>query len=186
MTDVSYDQLISEFIDARVDSDSAVWRQAAIAFYMKEQMMIPAKTISSDTGYSPRYISQLVKTFSHFPEPDSRAADMSFSIHMVCAESGNAIHWLDLACKEGWSVRDLKSAIKGEKPPTPEEEKARKLWDKVEQALEDEGPGAEYIWQQINSKASSCSPNLQRQSAPDPGSRHRPVIIASTVGAPTV
>ncbi len=145
MTEVSYDLLIQEFIDARVTSDSAVWKQAAIAFYLKERMNATGKQIASDTGYSGSYISQLIKTFTAFPEETDRAQDMSFSIHMVCAGEEDPKSWLDLAVAEAWSVRQLKNAISEGKPEKSSLEVAQVIWDKLEMMLERDDEGSKWL-----------------------------------------
>lgn len=149
MVELSYDQLISEFIDARSQSDGAIWKQAAIAYFLKERMQATSKQIATDTGYSGRYVNQLVKTFSAFPEDNERALDMSFSIHLKCAETDNPADWLEKAVGEGWSVRQLERAIRGEKPERSERELAEMLWDKLQAMLEKKGEGAEWLMLRI-------------------------------------
>ena len=145
MTGISYDQMISEFIDARMQSDGAAWKQAAIAYFLKTHMSATGKQVASDTGYSGRYINQLVKTFSAFPEEDDRAHDMSFSTHLKCAETDDPVGWLDRAVAEGWSVRQLDRAIKEGKPDKDEVEVAQLIWDKLTAMLEAKGEGAAWL-----------------------------------------
>ena len=145
MADISYDQLISEFIDARVESDDAIWRQAAIAFFLKNHMKTTGKQIASDTGYSGSYISQLIKTFEAFPDEDDRAKDKSFSLHLVCSDTDNPADWLDRAVTESWSVRQLKRAINEGRPEKTELEVAGIIWDKLTDMLERKGEGADWL-----------------------------------------
>lgn len=148
-TEISYDQLISRFIDERMEGEDSIWRQASIAYFMKEQMKIPANKIASDVGYSSRYINEMVKTFTVFPTEETRARDMTYSIHAKCATTDNPEHWLDEACANGYSVKELAQAIKGEPVEKDELTKAKKLWDDITKILEARGPGAEYIREQI-------------------------------------
>lgn len=147
--EVSYDQLISEFISARAESDNFIWKQAAIAFFLREHMQVPANTVAGDVGYSSRYISSLVKAFNAFPEESDRAMDMSFSHHLLAAGTDDPVHWLDLACKEAWSVREMQRAINGEQPETDPLEKAQRAWNKIISILEDGDDASDYIKEQI-------------------------------------
>jgi len=142
MPELSYDQLVSEFIAAKSEQDDQIWRQAAIACFLRGQMLVPAKSIAADVGYSSRYISQLIKTFEAFPDEDSRARDQSFSLHAVCATTDDPEAWLQRALEEGWSVRDIKEAIAGDKEePDPVE----KVWKPVEKVLADGGETADRL-----------------------------------------
>ncbi len=130
----SYDQLISEFVDSKVASNECLFKQAAIAFFLKERMCVTAKQIGGDVGYSGRYVNVLAKTFSCFPEPESRAADLSFSHHQIAAHTDNPSYWIDQAVANGWSVRELSREIRGIED-TDEVAEAERLWGKVELML---------------------------------------------------
>jgi hypothetical protein len=149
MTEISYDQLISEAISARVDSDDSIWRIAAIFYFIKYQLGASGKMIASDTNYSESYVSKLIKTFTAFPEEDERAKDKSFSLHMICADTDNPADWLDKAIENGWSVRQLNGAIREGKPNKTEVEVAGIVWDKIMSILDGRGEGAEWLKQRI-------------------------------------
>jgi len=147
--EVSYDQLISEFIDARVEGDNFIWKQSAIAYFLKESMMISAKIISGDTGYSPRHIANLVKTFSAFPTEDSRAMDLSFSHHMVAAKTDDPKFWIDQAVDNAYSVRELQRAIDGDSPELDPVSVAQRTWKKLESLIDRDDEGSDYLKKQI-------------------------------------
>ena len=149
MEEVSYDQLIDEFVEARKDESQTIWRQSAIAYFLQHHMAVPAKTIASDIGLTGRRVSQMSRTFECFPEESDRAQDMSFSIHQICAETDDPVGWLDKAVKNAWSVRELKRVIKEGSPEPDPVEQAGKLWDKVLTMIGEGGPAAEYIETQI-------------------------------------
>lgn len=149
MEEVSYEELIQAFINAETDKDGSSWKQAAIAFYLKERMAVQAKTVSSDVGKSPRYVNQLVKTFSAFPEEGDRALDLSFSHHLKAAETDDPAYWIAQAADNHWSVRELQRAINGEEPQLDELAIAKKLWEKVVDTLEKGGEAADYIVHEI-------------------------------------
>jgi len=149
-TEISYDQLISKFLDERIEGEDSIWRQASYAFFMKEQMQVPAPKIASDVGYSSRYINELAKTFRVFPTEETRARDMSFSIHAKCASSDDPEYWLDQACANAYSVKELGRAMKGDDVDGDDElSNAMKLWEKVVALIESGGDGSQYIKEQI-------------------------------------
>jgi hypothetical protein len=145
MPEISYDSLIDRLIEAKMEGEGATWKVSAITFFLSTEMGATSKMISGDTGYTPRYISDLVKTFAAFPTEDDRASDKTFSIHMVCAQQDDPAAWLDRAVAEGWSVRELKRAIAGEQPTPDPVEVADRLWDKILKILAEGGPGAEHL-----------------------------------------
>ena len=141
----SYDQLISKFIETKLESEGSIWKQAALAYYLRNELGVSAGQVAGDTGYSGRYINQLVKTYSCFPEETDRALDVSYSIHALCATTDRPQYWLEQVLEHGYSVRDLRKAIKGEVIQPSDLEIAEKLWDKCESMLYEGGPGAEYL-----------------------------------------
>ncbi len=144
MPEVSYDQLISQFIDSRVEGDAALFRQATLAFFLKEEVGATSKQIGGDVGYSSRYINVLVKTYQAFPTEESRVIDLSFSHHSIAAHSDNPEYWIDQAVQNGWSVRELSRAIRGVKE-ADELDEAEKLWRKIELILMAAGQGAKLL-----------------------------------------
>ena len=146
--ELSYEALIGGFIDARVGSDTAIWRQAAIAYILKEKLCVATKTISGDVGFSPRYITNLAKAFGAFPEESDRALDLSFSHHLVAATTDNPKYWIDQSTENAYSVRELSRAIRGDVLVDPVAV-AKRVWEKVEGILEQDNEGSEYIRERI-------------------------------------
>ena len=149
MTEISYDQLISELIDARVYGDDAVWRQAAIVYFLRHKLKAKMRSISADTGYSPRYLTDLAHTFSAYPEEGDRSIELSYSHHQEAARTDDPAYWIAEATDQGWSVRELKRAIKGEPVRKTDLEVAEALWEKIETVIAQQGEGAAYLWQRI-------------------------------------
>ena len=143
-SDLSYDQLISNFIDSKVAGDAALFNQAMIAYVLKEHLGATAKQVASDVAYSARYVNILVKTYSAFPTEDSRAVDLSFSHHQIAAHTEQPEYWLNLAVENGWSVRELAREIRGLKE-SDEVLEAEKLWNKIELILLAAGQGARLL-----------------------------------------
>jgi len=149
VTEASYDQLIDQFIQDRLHETDTVWRQAAKSFFLREHMAVPAKIIGGDVGLSGKYITEMAKTFEVFPNEEDRAQDKSFSLHKECAYTDDPVGWLEKALEQGWSVRELKRAVKDGKPDPDPVEQAAKLWQKVLDAIEEGGPAAEYLREQV-------------------------------------
>ena len=149
VTEVSYDQLIDKLIEARKDESETMWLQASICYYLREFMAVPSATIASDIGVSGRHVTQVAKAHEAFPDESDRAKDMPFSVHMICATTEDPVGWLEKAVENAWSVRQLKEAIKSGKPDPDPVEQAAKLWQKVLDAIEEGGPAAEYLREQV-------------------------------------
>ena len=149
MVELSYDQLISEFIDSCVEGENTIWRRAAIAYFLRVKLLAPAKAVSSDTGYSPRRINDLVVTFEAFPEETDRAKDLSFSHHMLAARTDDPVKWIELAIENGWSVRDMNRVIKGESPDADPIVPIKNIWKRVLTYLEIGDAGSDYLKDQI-------------------------------------
>jgi hypothetical protein len=147
--DLSYDQLISQLIDAKIEGEGATWKQAAIAYFLRVKLQAPAKAIASDTGYSSKYVTNMVKTFETFPEETDRVLDLSYSHHQEAAMSDNPAHWIVEASDNAWSVRELKRAINGESPQKSEQEIAENLLAKVTAFLDSAGDAADWLIVQL-------------------------------------
>ncbi len=158
MEQPSYDQLISQMIDCKVVGNEALFRQGAIVFYLKERMGVSAKQIGGDVGYSGRYVNMIEKTYATFPDESSRALDMSFSHHQIAAHTDSPAYWLEQAVINGWSVREMQRAIKGESPPDPIQV-AEEIYSKVEKFLTAGGAGALYLYDKLTQLLREVDPD---------------------------
>ncbi len=156
----NYDQLVSELIDSKVAGSEALFRQAAIAFYMKERMGVSAKQIGSDVAYSSRFVNALVKTFSCFPDEASRAQDLSYSHHQVAAHTDDPVYWLGKACAEAWSVREMSKAVKGEQV-VDELREADRAVGVVERIFEAGGQPARYLYDKLTILLQEVDPDYR-------------------------
>lgn len=148
MSTLSYDQLIQDLIEAKKQRDGSTWHEAAICYVLREQLQVAPSTIAGDVGYSGRHVSQLCKTFAAFPTEDTRALDLTYSHHQVAATSSEPSYWIEQALINGWSVREMQAAMKGEAVRDPLED-AQKLWDRVLKFIAQPGPGSAYLEEQI-------------------------------------
>ncbi len=158
MEQPSYDDLVSQIIDCKVVGNEALFRQGAIVFYLKERMGVSAKQIGGDVGYSGRYVNMIEKTYACFPDESSRALDMSFSHHQIAAHTDSPAYWLEQAVINGWSVREMQRAIKGESPPDPMHV-AEEIYSKVEKFLTAGGAGALYLYEGLSKLLREVDPD---------------------------
>jgi hypothetical protein len=101
---------------------AAIWAKAEILYYIVENMKKNGgklneiyKKISPCVGCAPETIKVRVRTFQAFPEPHMRAQDKSFTIHRIAAATEEPEKWLDAACANDYSTRQLSEAITAEK-----------------------------------------------------------------------
>jgi len=149
--ELSYEQVVGDFIGAEGDGNDAKWKQSAYAFLLLEKMCAPIGQVSHDTGRNPKYLKQLATTFLAFPEEGDRAQDMCFSLHLHCALATTETpeYWLDESVRHAYTVCELLRVMKGKTPkPTPLEV-AEKAWKKIEKVLESNDEGSIYIREQI-------------------------------------
>jgi hypothetical protein len=151
----NYDQLIGELINSKVEGS-----QAAIAFYLKERLGVSAKQIGSDVAYSARFVNNMVRTFSVFPDPDSRAQDLSYSHHQVAAHTDDPVYWLDKACAEAWSVREMSKAVKGQQVKDELREADRAV-GVVERIFEAGGQPARYVYDRLTILLQEVDPDYR-------------------------
>ena len=152
--ELSYDQLIDQLIEMRKEEAERIWDQASIIFILRSKMNVKAGDIGSQLGCSSVYVNELARTYGAFPDPTARSQELTFSHHKLCAKSDDPEYWLNMAEQNQWSTRQLQDAIKG-KSEKDEFEKVRKLYEKIEKYLEEGGPEAEWLQEQIHELALS-------------------------------
>jgi hypothetical protein len=101
---------------------AALWAKAEILYHIVNHMKRNGdklndiyRKISPCVGCAPETIKVRVKTFQAFPEPEMRAQDKSFTIHRIAAATDDPEKWLDAACANDYSTRQLTEAITAEK-----------------------------------------------------------------------
>jgi hypothetical protein len=156
----NYDQLIGELINNKVVGSEALFKQAGIAYYLKERLGVSAKQIGSDVAYSARFVNNMVRTFSVFPDPDSRAQDLSYSHHQVAAHTDDPFYWLDRACAEAWSVREMSKAVKGQQVKDELREADRAV-GVIERIFEAGGQPARYVYDRLTILLQEVDPDYR-------------------------
>lgn len=101
---------------------AAIWAKAEILYYIVEHMKKNGsklkdiyRQLSPCVGCAPETIKVRAKTFQAFPEPHMRAQDKSFTIHRIAAATEEPEKWIDIACANDYSTRQLTDAITAEK-----------------------------------------------------------------------
>lgn len=106
------------------------------------------KWLSSETGWSPRSLSNLALTAEVFPTGERVLGDhvITYHHHRICATLAEteleAREWLDRAMKEDWSTAQLAKAMRGDEPKEKCELLERRwcnYWTKHVEADECEG-----------------------------------------------
>lgn len=147
--ELEYDRLIDQLIEMRKEEVDKIWQQSAIVFVLRERMQVKAKDLAASIGVSSTYINDLARTFAAFPEEYVRNKEMSFTIHKICAKTNDPEYWLEEAEKNQYSSRQLQEAIKG-KLVSNAMDKVVKLYEKVVKTLEDGGPEADWLSEQLS------------------------------------
>jgi|GEM_PF-4426771 len=91
--------------------------------------------LASEVGLSAAYVRQLIAVAVAFEDESSRAADLSFSHHVVAAMTEAPQGWIERAVEQAWSVKEMRQAIRDAKDRIDEAEQARRAGERLEQAV---------------------------------------------------
>lgn len=105
------DEVLQVYFSYVEITETTLWERAAILNGLLESG-IKQKTLSSLVGCSPATIREQTRTYRAFPDENMRAKDMSFTIHRIASKTDEPEIWLDKACINGYSTRQLDEAIK--------------------------------------------------------------------------
>lgn len=128
----SLDEVLQAYFSYVEITETTLWERAALLSGMLESGL-KQKALSSLVGCSPATIREQVRTYRAFPEESQRAKDMSFTIHRIASKTDNPEKWIDSACVNGYSTRQLEEAIKFE-TGNEEYQKSAQL-EKAERAI---------------------------------------------------
>lgn len=147
---LSWDELLQHIIDLRVQENEKAWEFAAACAVALERYQAKPGDIAAQVNCSARHVSNMAKVYLAFPQEEDRALELTISHHLACMKTDNPRAWLEKTEQEQYSVRQLKEAIKQDKGQVSDPEKeAARAWAKVEKILSEEGPGADYIEEQM-------------------------------------
>lgn len=133
----SFEADLAIFIQLREQEESALWAQADWAMNMAGRYgRHTARMIAAGVGLSEGYIRQLIATAKAFPEPDTRAEDLSFSHHRIAAMTEDPAQWLDTAVDHQLSVDELREAIRDAADPIAEADETERAEKRVARAVD--------------------------------------------------
>ncbi|WP_054697647.1 HNH endonuclease signature motif containing protein [Syntrophomonas palmitatica] len=107
------EEVLQVYCNCDEAEETAKWLKAEVLTAMVD-MKIKVTEISSLVGCSPASVRESIKTFRAFPEPHMRALDKSFTHHRIAAKTTNPQKWMDVACIQALSTRQLREAILAE------------------------------------------------------------------------
>ena len=142
VTDVSAETVawaddVQRFASLMEHESASLWAQAEQARLMRVRYgRETARLLASEVGLTKGYIRQLIGTANVFPDPAQRAQDLSFSHHRIAAFTENPERWLSEAVSEGWSVDDLREAVKSAKDPVAAEVAAQQAAERLTRTVE--------------------------------------------------
>jgi len=133
----SFEADVAVFVALQEAEADAQWEQAAWAAQMAARWgRHTARWLAGATGLSAGYVRSLIAVAQAFPDPATRAADLSFSHHLTAALTEDPAGWLQAAVDHQWSVRELRRAIRGQADPIADAEQARRAAEALVRAVE--------------------------------------------------
>lgn len=108
----SFEELAQALADALHLTEESKWAAGDVLLALGDDHP-PLRALASSVGRSASYLSSLRKVAKSFP-PETRAQDVSWSHHELCARAEDPLGWLDRSLGEGWSVKDLRERLKEE------------------------------------------------------------------------
>ncbi|KUG05271.1 hypothetical protein ASZ90_017344 [hydrocarbon metagenome] len=159
----SLDEVLQAYFSYVEITETTLWERAAILSGMLESG-IKQKTLSSLVGCSPATIREQVRTYRAFPEETVRAQDMSFTVHRIASKTQEPQKWIDKACINGYSTRQLEEAIKfetgsEEMRKSAQLEKAERVIRMIKEIIESDDTEAQTI---IIEEVNELLPSLKR------------------------
>ena len=143
---MTFEEFMSHVRDHFEDGWDADWEIGDLLALAKEVYQGDEKfdrAAASELGCSANWVRTLIKTAKAFPV-ETRAADMSWEIHRICACTKDPSMWLHLAVHGGeehlpdsstryhqWSVADLRDAIAAAKETGPAKDEAQAEADTI-------------------------------------------------------
>lgn len=134
----SWEDIVQEICSLEEDVRELQWRKGELL--LEAYALYPgrgfARAMASALGCSARYVEMLMRTAKVFP-PETRAADMSWEHHRICACTKDPQGWIDRACAEGWSTRQLREAIRASRDTGPDRQDAMREADILVRRVEE-------------------------------------------------
>lgn len=141
----SLEELLTRAAEMRLANRATQWALGDIAAEARETFGKQALgKLAEVLGVSRRWVQKLAQVWETYSD-DERASypELGWSLFAVAARTDDPIHWLTLANDNHWSERELRLAIRGEKPPSNTVERLLKQAEKILQAGGDDADALE-------------------------------------------
>lgn len=103
-------ELAARITSALEAGENLHWRVGDLLVQELPDTRGAAKGLASELGRSAAWVSDHLRTARAFSE-DERAADMTFSLHSLCARTSEPIAWLQTAVELQLSTRELRDLM---------------------------------------------------------------------------
>lgn len=125
------DLLVQAWCAQAEDAEESRWARAAVVTVLIEGMGMKPREAAAELGCSVALVRELHRTFCAFPDPSSRAQDLSFRHHQIAARTGDPEGWIQKALECGWSTRQLEQAVREQNDPVDVAFRARRRAERL-------------------------------------------------------
>ncbi len=140
----SLEELLTRAAEMRQANRATQWALGDIAAEAREAFGKSALgKLAEVMGVSKRWVERLAQVSEAYSQ-DERSAypELGWALFAVAMKTDDPIHWLTQAADNHWSERELRQAIRGERPPSNTVER---LLKRVETILQSGGDDAETL-----------------------------------------
>lgn len=110
--EADWETLVSSWFEAQEREEEMRWLKGAMAAAVALTYGLCAIPLfAREVGCSAKELHKAKQTFLAFPDPASRAANLTFEHHFLASCTESPQHWLERAGAEQMSIRDLRRAI---------------------------------------------------------------------------
>ena len=138
------EELLTRATEMRQANRATQWALGNIAAEAREAFGKTALgKLAEVMGVSVRWVQKLAQVSTAYSQ-DERSAypELGWALFAVAMRTDDPIHWLNQANDNHWSERELRLAIRGERPPSNAVER---LLKRVETILQSGGDGADSL-----------------------------------------
>lgn len=107
----AYEEIQTDLLEIRHAGEAVQWTVAALC--AEALAWTTPRQLAADVGLSASQVRRYVHTLAAFPVPETRCDQpgITFSHHVLAAETPDPAGWLDAAAHAAWSTRQLREAI---------------------------------------------------------------------------
>ena len=129
---------IARFTTLMEKEQETQWQQAELALAMAARYgRKTASMVASEVGVSAGYVRHLIATAKAFPTDGTRAKDLSFSHHRIAAVSKDPQTWIERSIEGGYSVEQLREAIRSSRDRIAQADGARRFEERLLRLVEE-------------------------------------------------